>query len=424
MSFLKSYIGLGATPAPVKDEKAAVRALPANWYTSQEMYELERRAIFSRKWLLTTHKARVPNPGDWIKYDVAGYQFIIVQDRKGKINAFHNICRHRAFPVVTGDGGNSFMFSCKYHGWSYGLSGNLAKAPGYQDLEGFDKSKNGLFPIHVHLDRNGFVWVNLDASETPEVAWDDDFLGIDGQDRFQHYNFEDYVFDHTWEMEGEYNWKILADNYNECYHCKMAHPDIPTIADLNSYYVHTKDAYIQHFGQPTAEQIEKGFRVAATYFWPNASMNVSPHFFFIQRFVPSGPKKSVMKYEVYRNKSSSDEDFNVISDMYKRIMSEDKYLCDNAQRNLNAGVFVNGELHPEMEKGPLFFQSKVREIVTEHFAKEQLAGEEIWPAQQKVPKTAAASQSDANFCSAVDCCRNKSRPDEKKSLCLDEAIAF
>ncbi|TDZ40794.1 Carnitine monooxygenase oxygenase subunit [Colletotrichum trifolii] len=423
MSFLKNYMGFGGS-TPAQDDKSAVRALPASWYTSQEMYELERRAIFSRKWLLTTHKARVPKPGDWIKYDVAGYQFIVVQDRKGSINAFHNICRHRAFPVVTGDGGNSFIFSCKYHGWSYGLSGNLAKAPGYQDLEGFDKSKNGLFSIHVHVDANGFIWVNLDASETPEVAWDDDFDGIDKQERFQHYNFDDYHFDHAWEMEGGYNWKILADNYNECYHCKQAHPDIPTIADLNSYWVHTKGAYIQHFGQPTPEQIAKGFRVAATYFWPNASMNVSPHFFFIQRFVPSGPTKSVMRYEVYRNKKSSDEDFAVISDMYKRIMSEDKYLCDNAQKNLNAGVFVNGELHPEMEKGPLFFQKKVREVVTEHFRKEQEAGAEIWPAQQQVPKTAAASRSDASFCSAVDCCRNKTRADDKKPLCLDEAIAF
>ncbi|KAH0431837.1 naphthalene -dioxygenase subunit alpha [Colletotrichum kahawae] len=424
MSFLKNYIGFGGAAAPAQDEKNAVRALPASWYTSQEMYELERRAIFSRKWLLTTHKARVPKPGDWIKYNVAGYSFIIVQDRKGKINAFHNICRHRAFPVVTEDGGNSFMFSCKYHGWSYGLSGNLAKAPGYQDLDGFDKSKNGLFPIHVHIDRNGFVWVNLDANEQPEVAWNDDFYGIDEQERFGHYNFDDYVFDHQWEMEGDYNWKILADNYNECYHCKVAHPDIPSIADLNSYYVNTKDAYIQHFGQPTPEQIEKGFRVAATYFWPNASMNVSPHFFFIQRFVPSGPGKSAMRYEVFRNKNSSDEDFTVISDMYKRIMSEDKYLCDNAQKNINAGVFVNGEMHPTMEKGPLFFQSKVRENLTAHFKKEQALGAQIWPAQQQVPKTATASQEDTNFCSAVDCCRNKSKMEEKKPLCLDEAIAF
>lgn len=412
MSLLGNYFGLGGS-APAKKDNAPVRALPASWYTSQEMYELERRAIFSRKWLLTTHKARIPNSGDWVRYDVAGYQFIVVQDRQGKIHAFHNICRHRAFPVVTKEEGNSFMFSCKYHGWSYGLNGHLAKAPGYQDLEGFDKSKNNLFPIHTHVDKNGFIWVNLDAAEKPEIAWNDDFRGVDEQPRFEHYNFEDYVFDHTWEMEGEYNWKILADNYNECYHCKVAHPDIPTIADLGSYYVETKGAHIQHFGQPTPEQIEKGFRVAATYFWPNASLNVSPHFFFIQRFVPGSPVKSVMKYEVYRNKNSSDEDFNVINEMYKRIMSEDKVLCTNAQKNLNAGIFVNGEMHPELEKGPLFFQKTVREIVTAHWKKEQQAGREIRPAQQVI---ASASQSDANFCTAVDCCRNNKVTDKREAL--------
>jgi hypothetical protein len=101
--------------------------------------------------------------------------------------------------------------------------------------------------------------LNLDASETPEVAWKDDFEGVDEQPRFQHYNFEDYAArrrlrsrlsmrlrgfrwrpgsprrirfgrcaHHTWDMEGDFNWKILADNYNECYHCQVAHPDIPT----------------------------------------------------------------------------------------------------------------------------------------------------------------------------------------------------
>lgn len=131
-----------------------------------------------------------------------------------------------------------------------------------------------------------------------------------------------------------------------------------------------------------------------------------------------------MRYEVYRNKNSGDEDFNVINEMYKRIMSEDKYLCLNAQKNINAGIFVNGELHPEMEKGPLFFQRRVREIITEHWKKEQETGSEIWPAQQQVPKTAEVSQSDSKLCSAVDCCsRNKGRMDDKK-MCLDEAIAF
>lgn len=115
-----------------------------------------------------------------------------------------------------------------------------------------------------------------------------------------------------------------------------------------------------------------------------------------------------MKYEVYRNKHATDEDFKVIDEMYKRIMSEDKVLCANAQKNLNAGVFVNGELHPEMERGPVYFQKTVREVLKAHFEKEQEEGREIWPAQQRVPKTAVVSQSDANFCSAVDCCRNNS----------------
>ncbi|RJE26933.1 hypothetical protein PHISCL_00740 [Aspergillus sclerotialis] len=339
MSFLRNFFGTSAPAA--KDEKQPVRALPAPWYTSQDMFELERRSIFSRKWLLTTHKHRVPNPGDYVQYGVVGYEFVIAKDSEGSIRAFHN---------------------------------------------------NDLFPIHTHIDRNGFVWVNLDASETPEVAWKDDFDGVDEQPRFQHYNFEDYVFDHTWDMEGEFNWKILADNYNECYHCRVAHPDIPTIADLNSYHVKVKDGHIQHFGAARQDQIEKGFRIATTYFWPNASFNISPHFFFMQRFTPISPSKSVMRYEVYRNKYSSDEDFNTISDMYKRIMSEDKYLCVNTQKNINAGVFVNGLLHPEMEMGPLHFQSTVREVVKEHHKKEQAAGHEIWPADQRIPKNITISQ--------------------------------
>lgn len=402
-------------------ENVPVRALPASWYTSPELFELERRAIFSRKWLLTTHKARFPNPGDWVRYEVAGFQFVVAKDRDGNINAFHNVCRHRGFPVVTEDKGSARIFSCKYHGWSYGLNGNLAKAPGYQELEGFDKSKNGLFRIHVHVDVNGFIWVNLDAKEKPEVAWEDDFKAIDLQPRFKNYNFEDYQFDHTWEQEGDYNWKILADNYNECYHCKTTHPDIDAVADLATYSVDTKDGSIIHDAHTTAEQITRGLRVSSTYYFPNASMNVSfvhtfliqdiifannaprPHFFFMQRFVPVSPTRAIMRYEVYRNKNSSDADFELVNSMYKRIMSEDKYLCDLTQKNLNAGVFVNGELHPRMEKGPLYFQKVVRDLLTEHYRREQEAKQEIWPARQVLPRSNSVTQNDVSFCSNLSC---------------------
>lgn len=402
-SFLGGYFSLWNKPA--EENKSAVRALPASWYTSQELYELERRAIFSKKWLLITHKARLEKTGDWLRYNAAGFQFVICKDRTGTINAFHNVCRHRAFPVVTKDNGNNAVFSCKYHGWSYGMNGKLAKAPGYQDLEDFDKSQNGLLPLHVHVDINGFVYVNMDGGATPEISWEDSFKTIDQQDRYKAYNFDEYVFDHTWEMEGDYNWKILADNYNECYHCKNTHPDIPSIADLNTYSVNTEADFIQHLGNPKPEQIARGLNVAATYFLPNASMNISPHFFMIQRFEPNGPSKAAMRYEVYRNRNSSDEDFQLIDAMYKRIMSEDKVLCTNAQHNINAGVFINGELHPKLEKGPLYFQKSVRDALQEHYERESEAGEEIWPSRQTLPAKACAAKTDIEFCTKVDVCR-------------------
>lgn len=100
-------------------------------------------------------------------------------------------------------------------GWSYSYKGALAKAPKYQDLEGFDKQSNGLFRIHVHIDKLGFIWVNLDSSPTPTVSWEQDFKHVDCQPRLLNFNFDDYKFDHQWEMLGDYNWKTLADNYNE-----------------------------------------------------------------------------------------------------------------------------------------------------------------------------------------------------------------
>lgn len=167
------------------------------------------------------------------------------------------------------------MYHFRYHGWSYGLSGNLAKAPGYQELTGFDKSKNGLLPIHVHIDRNGFIWVNFDAKAVPEVKWEDDFLGADEQEKYSEFNFDDYVFDHCWQMEGPYNWKILADNYNECYHCKTTHPDIPAVADLEAYNVETRRGYIVHNVATKPEQAQAGLTVAPTYHFPNVSHNVT-----------------------------------------------------------------------------------------------------------------------------------------------------
>lgn len=100
-------------------------------------------------------------------------------------------------------------------GWSYGFDGHLAKAPKYQEIPAFKKEENGLYRIHVHVDSLGFVYVNLDAGETPSVPWEQDFVTVDEQPRLLKFDLSNYHFDHQWEMMGDYNWKVLADNYNE-----------------------------------------------------------------------------------------------------------------------------------------------------------------------------------------------------------------
>lgn len=134
-------------------------------------------------------------------------------------------------------------------------------------------------------------------------------------------------------------------------------------------------------------------------------MQKSPHFIMIQKFLPGGPLKSTMNYEIYRNKHSSEEDFKLISSMYARVMAEDKVLCDQAQKNLNIGVFVNGQLHPKYEKAPLFFQQTVREIITAHFRREQQEGRQIWPARRETDDE--VSREDILICEGISCGEKK-----------------
>jgi len=272
-----NFLSSGTQPKPSLDsgKKAPVRALPAAWYTTREMYEFERRAIFSRQWLFLTHSSRLQQPGDFLRYTVAGYDFVVLMDRTKKINAFHNVCRHRAYTVVEKDQGRASILSCRYHGWSYGLNGKLAKAPDYDTLKDFDKSQNGLFPVHVHIDSKGFIRVNLDSKETSEVPWDDSFAGADEQKRFEKFDFNNYKLDHTYELDANYNWKIASDNFNECYHCKTTHPDVPTFLTIDSHDVELKKGYMEHDQAPTEEQKAKGFDVNSTYYFPNVSMSVS-----------------------------------------------------------------------------------------------------------------------------------------------------
>lgn len=126
----------------------------------------------------------------------------------------------------------------------------------------------------------------------------------------------------------------------------------------------------------------------------------------VQKFLPKGPRSSQMAYEIYRNRNSSEVDFKLISEMYARVVGEDKVLCNNAQKNLDRNIFTSGQLHPKYEKAPLFFQGTVRDVITEHFEREKAEGREIWPAKPKLTCDVKLSDKDEEICASLSCGAN------------------
>lgn len=270
-------LGISQKSEQAKPEPA--RGLPSSWYRSPAMYQLERRAIFSQKWILVTHSLRFAESGNFVSFTHANYSFFLIRDRSGKINGFHNICRHRAYPVIERKCGTASILSCKYHGWSYGLKGNLAKAPRFDTVEGFDRSQHGLLPIHVHVDKTGFIWVNLEATgheEEPSVTWESQLNGVDESERMNKFNFdEEFDYDHEWDMVIDANWKGVIENYNECYHCPTSHPLIAGVSDVSKYRVEPNGDGILEHEIVNKDQGAKQFRRSITYFYPSTSVTIT-----------------------------------------------------------------------------------------------------------------------------------------------------
>ncbi|MBO0855583.1 MAG: aromatic ring-hydroxylating dioxygenase subunit alpha [Nocardia sp.] len=194
---------------------------------SPEFYELEREAIFKRAWLNVGRVEQLPRTGSYFtkEIEIARTSVIIVRDRDGSVNAFHNVCRHRGNKLVWNEfpreevKGTCRQFTCKYHGWRYNLDGSLNFVQ--QEGEFFDLAKDGLGLARVHCDVwAGFIFINLDKEPRQTLR---EFLGPMITD------LEGYPFDRMTEWyeftaDNNSNWKLFADAFQEYYHVPGLHP--------------------------------------------------------------------------------------------------------------------------------------------------------------------------------------------------------
>ncbi|EJD06367.1 ISP domain-containing protein [Fomitiporia mediterranea MF3/22] len=306
------------------------KTLPARWMRDEGIFQLEKRAIFSKSWLLASHTSRFTKPGDYISGSYV-FDYFIILDRDGNFQAFHNVCRHRAFPVVTKPLGSTLVVGCRYHGWSYNARGDLVKAPKFDTVPGFDKKANGLFKVHTHVTQQGFIFINFDASPNP-VAFDDYF----GRLPYEWRNFDknNYTYAYSWKIEGDYNWKTFMDGYQECYHCTVGHPGFAQTLDLNQYRVTPLQNAARH-----EVPIAKTRTDNST---PPVRVTVTDTMWYTMRTVPISATKTRMEYDVYRRKNVSYEELREFMKFYEQVEKEDYDLCVATQRGLNAGIYSHG----------------------------------------------------------------------------------
>ena len=223
--------------------RKAPRPLDGRLYTDPDVFDEEMERIFSRAWVCAGRLEELDEPGSFVTREIGGESVIAVRTAAdaggGESNgdgaavgaaasglaAFYNVCRHRGSRVVDECAGRTRVFQCPYHAWTYGLDGRLVGAPHMgQD---FDAKSAGLVPVRIGA-LNGFFYLSLadDGPPLAEVAAD-----LPDLSRF---TLERLVCGERREYEARANWKILCENYNECYHCAVVHPELNRVSDYRN----------------------------------------------------------------------------------------------------------------------------------------------------------------------------------------------
>ena len=201
--------------------------LPFAWYSDDELLRRERARIFARSWQYGGRADQVAEPGSFLATDAGGVPLLVVRDKQGELRAFLNVCRHRG-AVLTDGSGTRETIQCHYHAWTYGLDGSLRAAPRSDREPGFDKDELSLLPASVDV-WGPFLFVNPD----PDAMALGEYLGELPAILARDLDLDGLEFHSRVEFGANANWKIVVENFLECYHCATAHPGFSAEVDVH-----------------------------------------------------------------------------------------------------------------------------------------------------------------------------------------------
>jgi choline monooxygenase len=332
----------------------APETLPARLYGDATVYETERREIFARTWQLFAHESQLPRPGDYLATNFAGYPIVAVRGDDGTIRAFHNVCRHRAGPLVDdGTGHCAGALVCRYHAWKYALDGRLASARDFGPAEDFDPRQFALFALKCEIWR-GFLFVNMDADARP---LEESIAPL--ENRIRHLAAERFQKARVSGHEIRCNWKTYVENYLEGYHIPVLHPMLASTIAAD-YGTEIEPPAQFYRATPKNDAPIAGLWA---WTWPCLGINVYADGILMERMWPVSVDRMRLDY-LFLFAEDADE-----ADIERQIAAslvttkEDVDICEAVQRNLDAGIYQTGRLSPKHEQGVAWFQKQVQRAI-------------------------------------------------------------
>jgi choline monooxygenase len=352
--------------AALTDDPQRSAALPGYLYSDPAVFEQEKRRLFYASWQVVAHESELPNPGDYVCATIVDQSVFVLRGQDGTLRAFFNVCQHRAHELLKGRGNARSVIVCPYHAWSYELDGSLRAARGTRSLPDFDPAEYGLAPVRLerHL---GFLFVNLDpnapslgmlaggmfADMARELPWLSE-LAFNPK-----YSFTDET-----DSLLQANWKVMAENCLECYHCGPAHKAYADMIDVGRYELTRHGAWMKS-AAPLRRTDSSAYRVRPeepvqyNVFWhlfPNIEFAVMPGSRALSAFyfTPVDAERTRISW-VALTMPGEELPQDRLDYLGKVLWPEDAAICESVHRGLKSlgyrqGRFIASDEHASISE--------------------------------------------------------------------------
>jgi Rieske 2Fe-2S family protein len=368
---------------------AGAKTLAQQYFVSPEVFAEEQEKIFSMEWVLVGHQSQLANAGDYFVVEAAGESLIVIRDSRFEIRGFYNVCRHRGTRLREDRNGHLSAIQCPYHAWTYALDGRLIGAPHMDQVPGFDKANYSLHAANLAL-WEGFIFVNLEDASTQRggyMSLEKWFAPLAG--KFSHWNLPKLRAAKRIEYDMKANWKLMFENYSECYHCPGVHPMLSKVSPYDSaendltkgpflggFMKINKGAGLTMSGKACAlgiadsgrahdraparnrnpsQEIESDYdhehehdgknRVFYYSIFPNMLLSLHPEYVMVHQLWPQSPERTLILCDwLFHPEAFEREDFNPDDavEFWDMINRQDWHVCELSQQGIASRVYEPG----------------------------------------------------------------------------------